>query len=94
MIVHIGGLLQELQADVDAGDTLGLPVAHRHSAHGRQVIVHAGGLLQELQAGIDVGDTLGLLVEHRRHGLAEEWAACLGRDHQVVYTGLMQVTLD
>jgi len=50
------------------------------------VIVHGGGLLQELQAGIDIGDTLGLLVEHRHHGLAEEWAAYLSRDHQVAYT--------
>lgn len=58
------------------------------------MIVHAGGLLQELQAKIDIGDTLGVLVEHRHHGLAEEWAACLGRDHQVVYSRLVQVTLD
>jgi len=57
-----------------------------HSAHERHVIVHGGGLLQELQAGIDIGDTLGLLVEHRHHGLAEEWAAYLSRDHQVAYT--------
>ena len=92
---HPTGLYEgpDLQQAADTRSCLHLSTSCRQSEPtGRIKIPESDSLSQELQAHFDVPATLGSLVAQRHHGLAEDWAATLGREQQARRHG--ETTID